>query len=436
MIAPLDLNRVSSNDLQKACAGLDPVAAQLVGLGLPQALQGTGHAERLLGKAQDAYQAGDAKQPASAGEQPTVGSQPSTAGPHANYSQHAAQTRGTYYTPLDTDTAKLSVGSGKAYLSGDKLARVLNSKDPKYVSTENPQGFQFPSLRSSVIKKHDIKFTTDGKALLPSQGQAAAASLGAGQAQNPIAEGTASYMQRWGWLQPSTGMLGAGMGTGFAGQVAGQMNAAAGQMPLAGLAGGAGIPGGGSIPSMIGGAGMPGGGAMKFMAGGAMGAQMIGLDGMAFQMRKVMRSVAEDFKDDAMIGMIQNEGIPIEDLIFMFMAHMSEKYEYKLREKMEEAAMQEKRERKREMRSQIVGALGGIASLVPGVGTLVSGAMQAGVTKLNQVEAALNGEVKSTTMLMNEIQMLMHKWKQMNEMLSNLMKAMHDMAMTPIRNIR
>ena len=57
MIAPLDLNRVSSNDLQKACAGLDPVAAQLVGLGLPQALQGTGHAERLLGKAQDAYQA-------------------------------------------------------------------------------------------------------------------------------------------------------------------------------------------------------------------------------------------------------------------------------------------------------------------------------------------------------------------------------------------
>ena len=107
MIAPLDLNRVSSNDLQKACSGLDPVAAQLVGLGLPQALQGTGHAERLLGKAQDAYQTGDAKQPASAGEQPTVGSQPSTAGPHANYSQHAAQTRGTYYTPLDTQGLRI-----------------------------------------------------------------------------------------------------------------------------------------------------------------------------------------------------------------------------------------------------------------------------------------------------------------------------------------
>ena len=37
---------------------------------------------------------------------------------------------------------------------------------------------------------------------------------------------------------------------------------------------------------------------------------------------------------------------------------------------------------------------------------------------------------------MQKVQMLMHKWKQLNEMLSNLMKAMHDMAMTPIRNVR
>ena len=39
-------------------------------------------------------------------------------------------------------------------------------------------------------------------------------------------------------------------------------------------------------------------------------------------------------------------------------------------------------------------------------------------------------------MLMNEVQLLMQKWKQINEMVSNLLKNMHDMNMTPIRNLR
>jgi hypothetical protein len=59
-----------------------------------------------------------------------------------------------------------------------------------------------------------------------------------------------------------------------------------------------------------------------------------------------------------------------------------------------------------------------------------------GVNEKLRIKDALNGNTKSSTILMQEVQMLMHKWKQMNEMLSNLMKAMHDMAMTPIRNMR
>ena len=52
------------------------------------------------------------------------------------------------------------------------------------------------------------------------------------------------------------------------------------------------------------------------------------------------------------------------------------------------------------------------------------------------VKDSMDGNMKSSTVLMQEVQMLMHKWKQLNEMLSNLMKSLHDMAMTPIRNMR
>jgi hypothetical protein len=32
--------------------------------------------------------------------------------------------------------------------------------------------------------------------------------------------------------------------------------------------------------------------------------------------------------------------------------------------------------------------------------------------------------------------MLMHKWQRLNELMSNLLKTMHDMSMTPVRNLR
>ena len=63
-------------------------------------------------------------------------------------------------------------------------------------------------------------------------------------------------------------------------------------------------------------------------------------------------------------------------------------------------------------------------------------AYEASVDARIAVKDALSGTTKSSTVLMQEVQMLMHKWKQVNELMSNLMKAMHDMAMTPIRNLR
>ncbi len=174
-------------------------------------------------------------------------------------------------------------------------------------------------------------------------------------------------------------------------------------------------------------------------------------DGLEFKMRDRMKSLAADQKDNQLISMINNPGIPIEDLIFLFLANVCEKYEDKLRSKMEEAAIQEKIERRQERRradgeaaKAAGGMLGGLVSLIPGGGT-VAGAMikqgadvviDKGVNAANDMDAAVNGSGKSATLLNNEIQVLMNKWKQMSEMLSNLIKSLHDMAMTPIRNLR
>jgi hypothetical protein len=50
--------------------------------------------------------------------------------------------------------------------------------------------------------------------------------------------------------------------------------------------------------------------------------------------------------------------------------------------------------------------------------------------------AAGDGKAKSAVVVANEVQFLMQQWKQMNDLVSNLSKTMHDMAMTPIRNLR
>ncbi|MEE8408303.1 MAG: hypothetical protein V3T05_01735, partial [Myxococcota bacterium] len=229
-----------------------------------------------------------------------------------------------------------------------------------------------------------------------------------------------------------------------------------GGMGALGGLGGMGALGGLGGMGALGGLGGLGGGGSGIMgslggfAGSAMGGiglGFAGLEGMAFNMKKQMRASAQAFGDQMLIGMINNPGIPIEDMIFMFMAHMGDKYEQKLRDKMEEAARAEKRSTEREREQDRVRFLGGIVSaagggllgLIPGVAMAAQGAgmaiQMAGQGRI-MMKDALAGHTKSSTMLMQEVQMLTHKWKQINELMSNLLKTLHDMAMTPIRNMR
>ncbi len=176
----------------------------------------------------------------------------------------------------------------------------------------------------------------------------------------------------------------------------------------------------------------------------ATAAAAAGQDGLSFRLRQQMRAIAEDYRDNNMLSMINNQAMPIEDLIFLFMAYMSDKYEDKLRAKMEEALIQEKVERRIERRNQeaqfkanMAGAIGGMFGPVGGmVGQVVGQAEVMRAQKTNDLDAALNGSGKSSTMLMQEIGMLVNKWKMLAELCSNLIKALHDMAMVPVRNIR
>ncbi|OGQ89096.1 MAG: hypothetical protein A2289_22780 [Deltaproteobacteria bacterium RIFOXYA12_FULL_58_15] len=213
----------------------------------------------------------------------------------------------------------------------------------------------------------------------------------------------------------------------------------------------------GDLSSLLGGGGMygvlaNGGGGLTagLMVGGMLGSGMAAAaaDGMAFHMKTQMRRMAYKAQDNAMRAMINNPGIPIEDLIFMFMSYMTDRYDQKLRDKMEESVRAETRENERERLKEKGNFLGGLVAasgsglvgmLNPG---LAMGAQMGGQAIRTYYDGkiamqdAVGGYTKSSTQLANEVQMLMNKWKQMNEMMSNLMKAMSDMAMTTIRNIR
>ncbi len=162
-------------------------------------------------------------------------------------------------------------------------------------------------------------------------------------------------------------------------------------------------------------------------------------EGMQFQLRKQMRSVASNFGDSNMIAMINSPGISIESLIYYFMAYMSDKYEDKLREKMEEVVIQEQRERRMQQRREAAEMIGGILS-IGGVfnpaGQVASMGVKAFGEFVNGVDGALSGSSKSTTVLMQEVQILIQNWKMIMDMTSNVSKTLHEMAMTAVRNIR
>ncbi len=170
------------------------------------------------------------------------------------------------------------------------------------------------------------------------------------------------------------------------------------------------------------------------------GSAMLGAtDGIQFQMRKQMRSVASNFGDYNMLSLINSPGISIESLIYYFMAYMSDKYEDKLREKMEEVVIQEQRERRMQQRrdaAEMVGGILSIGGIFNPVGMAAGMAVKQFGEMINGVEGALSGGSKSTTVLMQEVQILIQNWKMIMDMTSNVSKTLHEMAMTAVRNIR
>ncbi len=418
----------------------------------------------LVQQAQDTYAAGSSKVNLKA--QAPLGSQPSTASPHANYSHQAGQTGGTYFQALDSDKVALTDRTGQKVISGKHLGRVMNEADPKYVTSDNPQGFRFASLRKGMIEKHKLVQSADGRWLAPVQapsagnvgdmipGLTSSANALSGGGQADIAQSGMNFLNRTSWMMPVMGLMAGGVG-GMAGgfmvsQALKQGSAGSGLsgLNMAGLAlGSGGMSGSSSLVSTMQAAKW---GSYANIAQTMDGVGGITTAGLSHACRSIMNSHAREAKLDTLIRDIQNPGIPIEDLIFMFMAQMGEQYEGKLRDAMEKAAIAEKLEQRRERRkseasvkSGLLGAVGSAASAIPIYGGIVKGVtdmagkqIEMKAQRKSEMEGRVNANMESSTALMQKVQMLMHKWKQLNEMMSNLMKAMHDMAMTPIRNVR
>jgi hypothetical protein len=334
------------------------------------------------------------------------------------------------------ENGKPVAGSATEQISGSefstRLQGMLDSKDP--VLQNRAQAYV---QEYGLVQGKDVNGNCVWGILEPGQAQAVPASAANASCLNDIANACAR--SQWG--------IGAmGTGTGIGGLVG--MCTVAPAAFSASAGGGAGMMGGAALAGMMGGSGI--GAVVHGVEAGVTG--LLGLEGASFNARVLMKSHMRDSRDTQMITMINNPGIPIEDLIFYFMAFMAQKYDEKLREKMEEAAVSERLQNERErttrhaeMRAGQLTALGGIIGMAGGpagamsglaIGQFIGGNIRNAAEAWNNIQSGLNGNIKSSTMLMAEVQMLMQKWKQMNEMLSNLMKALHEMAMVPIRNIR
>ncbi len=396
----------------------------------------------------------------------TIGDRPpGTAGPHEKYGHtgespaEGAAAQANYYVPVEQlGQVQLVSADGKMQtkpLSGATLKRYVDERRQR-----DPAG------AAEFIKNHGLVEGSNGALLVPAQSQSSAllASLVPGLAENPAAASAASVSQRTSWALPVMGGLMGLMTGGFGSAAAGATLGFFGAKAL--KAASSGMSGGGLAPAF---AGMSGTGVLGGMGSGSWGSSafmstLMGIGGMEHHMRRQMASLARESASDSLIAMTQNPGIPIEDLIGLFMAHMGDLYDQKLREKIEETARAEKREEHRtrvkdssdrevamtRATGGVASMLGGSLSMIPGVGQIaaVVGAgaglvmnakanMQAAKTDAQlMMEDAAQGHTKSSTILMQEVQILMNKWKQVNELFSNLIKALHDMAMTPIRNLR
>ncbi|MBI3179341.1 MAG: hypothetical protein HYZ27_06740 [Deltaproteobacteria bacterium] len=397
----------------------------------------------------------------------TIGDRPpGTAGPHEKYGHsgvsaaNAAAVQGQYYLPAEQlGRVQLVSPDGKMQtkpLSGATLKKYVDERRQK-----DPAG------AAEFIKNHGLVEGSNGALLVPVQSQSSAlvANLVPGIAGNPAAASAAGVAQRTSWTLPVMGGLFGLMTGGFGGAAAGATLGFFGAKALKAASGG--MSAGGLAPAFAGmsGAGVLSGlGSFGSWGGSGFMSTLMGMGGMEHHMRRQMASLARESASDSLIAMTQNTGIPIEDLIGLFMAHMGDLYDQKLREKIEETARAEKREEHRtrvkdasdrevamtRATGGMAGMLGGALGMIPVVGQVAAvvgaGASLAANAKANMqaattdaqlmMEDAVQGHTKSSTILMQEVQILMNKWKQVNELFSNLIKSLHDMAMTPIRNLR
>jgi hypothetical protein len=379
------------------------------------------------------------------GDEEGAGSVTWAAPPSQQYSQAAQKAGSGAAVPIE-QAGKIHIVTedGKTAM-GLKPAEFTKWADER-LNCGNPK---IEAQTQKFLDANGIVKTTNGNYLVQMQPEQAAmqAAFPGNTTKNPVSSGILGTLQNSSWLLPTMGFATGGVG----GLVMGLLGAKALKASAGAMTGDMGslapalLGAGGSGASYM---GTIGGSASWGSAATVMG--VMGLDGMAYNMKKQMASYAQEAKMDSLIAMTNNPGIPIEDLIAMFMAQMADTYDQKLRMKMEETARAEKREQERtrekeagDFKAGMVSGIGSALSMIPVVGTAAAVAGQVAGNVIRQttdakiaLKDALQGNTKSSTILMQEIQILMNKWKQMNELLSNLSKTLHDMAMTPIRNLR
>lgn len=164
------------------------------------------------------------------------------------------------------------------------------------------------------------------------------------------------------------------------------------------------------------------------------GARVLGAPGMAFRAREVRETMIQIQKDEYMISTIRNSSIPIEYLVMMIMSHVYDSADKRMRLKLEEIMVAEQLQRRREAREGIGNIFKGLVNFVTGGigGAVVDGAQSV----LNHLDGSLNGNMKSQTVLIQELQFMTQILKQLMELISNMSKNFHDMAMVPVRNLR
>ncbi|MEO1173327.1 MAG: hypothetical protein AAFX94_14940, partial [Myxococcota bacterium] len=153
-------------------------------------------------------------------------------------------------------------------------------------------------------------------------------------------------------------------------------------------------------------------------------AEEAGADRLAFRAEETMDALYAILDTDQFIDQINSASIPIEQLLMMVMIHVAESSDVELRNKMEEVMLAEQEEAQRAAREGMVE----IGSAI--VNTDIP------TTIFDEADQDLATGTKSSAVLMQELQHLTHQWQQTNELISNLSKSLHDMAMTPIRNLR